>query len=96
VRSYPDHGNSGLERRFVCRVGTNRAYNASMGGIVASSSSPRYYGRQRGDLTPVISGLSGWTDTRMWVTSQGGLERTNRGAASEASLGRGGDGYCRF
>jgi hypothetical protein len=36
----PDRGNSGLKRRFVHCAGTNRAYSASMGGIVASSSSP--------------------------------------------------------
>jgi hypothetical protein len=92
VRSYPDRGNSGQERRFIRRAGTNHAYSASMRGIVANSSSPCCYGRWRGDLTPVISGLSGWADARTWVTSQGGLERSNGGAASEAGLGRGGDG----
>jgi hypothetical protein len=69
VRSYPDHGNSGLKRHFVRRAGTNHVYSGSMGGIVASSSSPCYYGRRRGDLTPVIPGLSGWADARMRVTS---------------------------
>jgi hypothetical protein len=50
------------------------------------------YGQRRGDLTPVISGLSGWADARTWVTSQGGLEHANGGAVSGAGLGRGGDG----
>jgi hypothetical protein len=40
VRPYPDRGNSGLKQRFVRRACTNRAYSASMGGIVASSSFP--------------------------------------------------------
>jgi hypothetical protein len=40
VRPILDRGNSGLKRRFVRRAGTNRAYSASMGGIVAGSSSP--------------------------------------------------------
>jgi hypothetical protein len=55
VRPHPDRGNSGPKRRFVRRAGTNRAYNANMGGIVADSSFPHAcYGRRRGDLTSVI------------------------------------------
>jgi hypothetical protein len=48
-----------LERRFVRRAGLDRAYSASMGDIVTSSSSPCCYGRRCRDLTPVIPGLSG-------------------------------------
>jgi hypothetical protein len=29
------------------------------------------YRRWLNDLTPIIAGLSGWVDTRTWVTSQG-------------------------
>jgi hypothetical protein len=58
---------------------------------MANSSFLYCYERRRGDLIPVIPGLSGWADARTWVTSQGGLERANGGAASEAGLGRGVD-----
>jgi hypothetical protein len=67
----------------------DRAYSASMGDIVTSSSSPCCHGRRRRDLTAVIPGLSGWS-----VQERGrrhrGFERANEGAASETGLGRGG------
>jgi hypothetical protein len=44
VRPYTDRENSGLKRRFVRRAGTNRAYSAGMGGIVANSFCHACYG----------------------------------------------------
>jgi hypothetical protein len=70
-------------------AGTNRAYSASMGGIVVNSSSYACYRRWRGDLTPVVPDLSGWADARTWVTSQGVSsvpmgERHQRSVSGEA------------
>jgi hypothetical protein len=69
VRPYPNRGNSGLKCRSIHRAGTNRAYSGDVGGIVVSSFPHAYDGRWCSDLTPVTLGLSGWTDTRTWVTS---------------------------
>jgi hypothetical protein len=77
-------------------AGTNRAYSVSMGGIVVSSSSPcllqsMVWLFDHGHSWPVRLGRRENVDG---VT--GSLERANGGAASDAGLGRVGNGQCRL
>jgi hypothetical protein len=69
--SHSVRGNSGLERHFVRHADLDRAYSASMGGIVTNSSSPRCYGRRCHDLTPVIPGLPSWSTQERWWRHRG-------------------------